>query len=386
MQEINVALIGYNFMGKAHSHAFENVPFFFDHGVKPVKKVIVGRTEHLVKQAAERFGWEEFATDWRDVIHREDIHVIDIATPTSSHIEIALEAAKAGKHIFCEKPLAMDAHEAHRMFEAAEQAGIVHMLGHNYRRVPAIGLAKKLIQDGRLGDIHHFRGVYLQDWLLDPNFPASWKLNKKVAGSGPHGDLNAHIVDLARYLVGEIDKVVGMEKTFVDKRPKVKVDDQLSSKLTAKGEMTEYEAVTVDDTTAFLAKFKNGAVGTFEATRFAGGRKNHERIEINGSKGSLVFDFERMNELEFWSNEDDLEVQGFRRIMVTEDVHPYINAWWPPGHIIGYQNTFVNEFADFFKAIKDKQQVYPNFYDGVMNNKVLDAVTKSIQSLTWENV
>ncbi len=167
----------------------------------------------------------------------------------------------------------MDALEAHRMFEAAEQAGIVHMLGHNYRRVPAIGLAKKLIQDGRLGDIHHFRGVYLQDWLLDPNFPASWKLNKKVAGSGPHGDLNAHIVDLARYLVGEIDKVVGMEKTFVDKRPKVKVDDQLSSKLTAKGEMTEYEAVTVDDTTAFLAKFKNGAVGTFEATRFAGGRK-----------------------------------------------------------------------------------------------------------------
>jgi len=384
--EINVALIGYKFMGKAHSHAIDNVSFFFKHGVKPVKKVIVGRTEHLVKQAAEDFGWEEYATDWREVVGREDIHVIDIASATNNHMEIALEAAKAGKHIFCEKPLAMNASEAKQMLDAAEETGVIHMLGHNYRRVPAIGLAKKLIEDGRLGHINHFRGIYLQDWLLDPNFPASWKLDKKVAGSGPHGDLNAHIIDLARYLVGDIDRVIGMDKTFVDKRPKVITEDQLSSKLSAKGELTEFEPVTVDDTTAFLAKFKNGAVGTFEATRFAGGRKNHEHFEINGSKGSLVFNFERMNELEFWSSEDDLEIQGFRKILVTEDVHPYISAWWPPGHIIGYQNTFVNEFADFFKAIKEKEQVQPNFYDGWLNNQVLDAVTRSIETLTWEKV
>lgn len=386
MQEINIALIGYKFMGKAHSHGIDNAPFFFKQAVKPIKKVIVGRTEHLVKQAAEEFGWEEYATDWREVIRREDIHVIDIATPTILHAEIAIEAAKAGKHIFCEKPLSMNADEAREMLEAVREAGIVHMLGHNYRRVPAIALAKKLIDEGRLGQIYHFRGVYLQDWLLDPNFPTSWKLDKKVAGTGPHGDLNSHIIDLARYLVGEVDTVVGMNKTFVDKRPTVTVDDTLSSNLTARGDSSQYQDVTVDDATAFLAKFKNGALGTFEATRFAGGRKNHERIEINGSKGSIVFDFERMNELEFWSNEDDIEVQGFRRILVTEGVHPYIHAWWPPGHIIGYQNTFVNEFADFFKAIKEKQQVHPNFYDGLMNSKVLDAVTKSIQSRTWEDV
>jgi predicted dehydrogenase len=386
MQEINVALIGYKFMGKAHSYAIDNAPFFFKDGVKPIKKVIVGRTEHLVKQAADEFGWEEYATDWREVIHRDDIDVIDIATPTDSHLEIALEAAKAGKHIFCEKPLGMNANEAKQMLDAADKAGVVHMLGYNYRRVPAIGLAKKLIDEGRLGEIYHFRGVYLQDWLLDPNFPASWKLDKKVAGSGPHGDLNAHIIDLARYLVGEIDTVVGMDKTFVEKRPKVKIDEKLSSDLSARGDASQYQDVTVDDATAFLAKFKSGALGTFEATRFAGGRKNHERIEINGSKGSIVFDFERMNELEFWSNEDDLEVQGHKRIMVTEGVHPYISAWWPPGHGIGYQNTFVNEFADFFKAIRDNEQVYPNFHDGWMNNKVLDAVTKSISSETWQSV
>jgi predicted dehydrogenase len=386
MKQLNVALIGYNFMGKAHSYALDNVSFFFKDVVKPVKKVIVGRTEHLVKQAAENFGWEEYATDWKEVIKRDDIDVIDIATPTFSHVEIAIEAAKAGKHIFCEKPLAMNAQEAKQMLDAAQEAGVIHMLGHNYRRVPAIGLAKRLIEDGKLGEIYHFRGVYLQDWLLNPDFPTSWKLDKKIAGSGPHGDLNSHMIDLARYLVGEIDTVVGMEKTFISKRPKYQVNETLTGNLTAIGDASHLEDVTVEDTAAFMAKFKNGAHGMFEASRMAGGRKNHERFEINGSKGSLVFNFECMNELEFWSNEDDIEIQGFRKILVTEGVHPYINAWWPPGHIIGYENTFVNQFADFLIAIQNQKAVYPDFHDGWMNNKVLDAVTKSIKSKTWENV
>lgn len=386
MRELNVALIGYNFMGKAHSYALDNTPFFFKNGVKPVKKVIVGRTAHLVKQAAENYGWQEYATDWRTIVNRSDIDVVDIATPTNSHMEIAIEAVKAGKHVFCEKPLAMNADEAKRMLDAAEQAGVVHMLGHNYRRVPAIALAKKLIADGKLGEIYHFRGVYLQDWLLDPNFPTSWKLDRKIAGSGPHGDLNAHIIDLARYLVGEIDQVVGMDKTFIAKRPKFQVNEQLSGNLTAQGDQSQLEEVTVEDAAAFLAKFDNGALGTFEATRLAGGRKNHERIEINGSKGTLAFNFESMNELEFWSKEDPVEIQGFRKILVTEDVHPYIGVWWPPGHIIGYENTFVNQFADFFEAIVNQRKISPDFHDGWMNNKVLDAVTRSIATSKWEKV
>jgi predicted dehydrogenase len=386
MGQLNIALIGYKFMGKAHSFGIEAAPFFFKDDIKPVKKLICGRTEHLVKQAAEEFGWEWYCTDWREVIERDDIDIIDIATPTLNHKEIAIAAAKAGKHIFCEKPLAMNASEAKEMYEAAEKHKVKHMLGHNYRRVPAIALAKKLIEEGKLGKIYHFRGVYLQDWIMDPEFPAIWKLDKKVAGSGPHGDLNAHIVDLARYLVGEVDKVVGMQETFIKKRPKPVVEEKLSTMLTAEGEAKkEYVDVTVDDTTSFLAKFKNGAVGTFEATRFAGGRKNHERIEINGSKGTIVFNFERMNELEYWSNEDDLEVQGFRTILVTEACHPYISNWWPAGHVIGYENTFVNEFADFFKCIEEDKMPQPNFYDGWKNNQVLDAVTKSVETGTWQN-
>ncbi|MCR8633044.1 Gfo/Idh/MocA family protein [Paenibacillus radicis (ex Xue et al. 2023)] len=385
MNKLNVALVGYNFMGKVHSHAMDNVSFFFKSELQPVKKVIVGRTEHLVKQAAENFGWESYETDWRKAIHREDIDAVLICSSTNTHMEIAIEAAAAGKHILCEKPLALTAVEAKKMLDAAEAAGVVHMLGHNYRRVPAICLAKKLIDDGKLGELYHFRGVYLQDWLLDPQFPTSWKLDKNIAGSGPHGDLNAHLIDLARYLVGEVDQVVGMEKTFITKRPKVKVDATLGADFSkVKGDVAEMVEVTVDDTTSFLAKFKNGTMGTFEATRMAGGRKNYEQIEINGTKGSLVFNFEQMNELQYWSKEDDVEVQGFRKILATEDVHPYVHAWWPPGHIIGYQNTFVNQLADFIDAIRQNKAASPNFYDGWLNNQVLDAVSRSTKSLTWE--
>jgi len=283
--------------------------------------------------------------------------------------------------------MAMTAQEAKQMYEEAQKAGIVHMLGHNYRRVPAIAFAKKLIEEGKLGTIYHFRGVYLQDWIMDPSFPVTWQLDKNTAGGGPHMDLNSHVVDLARYLIGEIDSVVGMKETFIKKRPKAAVGEKLNTMLTADGKVeTEMVDVTVEDAAAFLARFKNGAIGTFEATRFAGGRKNHERIEINGSKGTLVFNFERMNELEFWSNEDDLALQGFRRRLGTEPVHPDISAWWLAGHVIGYENTFVNEFADFFEWIRDNKQAHPNFYDGWKNMQVLDAVKRSFESLTWEKV
>lgn len=384
MKALNVALIGYNFMGKAHSFALDNVSFFFQDIVKPVKKVIVGRTEHLLVEAANQFGWEEHSTNWQEVVQRDDIDVVFIATPTRSHAEIAIAAAKAGKHIFCEKPLAFNAEEAKLMLEAAKQANVIHMLGHNYRRVPAIALAKHMIEAGKLGEIYHFRGLYLQDWLLNPEFPMSWKLDKEVAGSGPHGDLNSHLIDLARYLVGEIEQVIGMEQTFIKQRPKVKAESSLSANLSVQGDRSHMEQVTVEDAAAFMAKFDNGAIGTFEASRVAGGRKNYNRIEMNGSKGSISFNFENMNELAFWSNEDDEELQGFRNILVTESSHPYIQAWWPPGHIIGYENTFVNQFADFFQAIQHNKQVYPNFYDGWKNNQVLDAVSQSISSGSWK--
>jgi len=383
VRELNVALIGYNFMGKAHSYAISNAAFFFQYGVKTVKKVIVGRTASLVKIAADEFGWQEYATDWKDVIARDDIDIVCVATPTSSHKDIALAALKAGKHVLCEKPLGMNAEESKLMWDAASEAGVVHMLGHNYRRVSALALAKQLIDEGRLGDIYHFRGVYLQDWLADPHAPMSWRLNKEIAGSGPNGDLNAHLIDLARYLVGDIASVIGMDKTFVEQRPAQKRE---SRKLGEAGHAAQLEDVTVEDAAAFLAKFKNGALGTFEASRMASGRKNYECIEINGSKGSLSFNFERMNELQFWTKEDGPDIQGFRTILATEEVHPYMQAWWPAGHPLGYQNTLVNQFADFIYAIHNHNQVEPNFYDGWMCNRVLDAVSHSIQTLTWEPV
>lgn len=387
MKKANIGMIGYRFMGKAHSFGITNSSFFFNTGIAPVKKIICGTKEHLVKQAAEAFGWEEYCTDWKEVVAREDIDIIDIATPTAFHMDIAIAAAKAGKHVFCEKPLAMNAAQAKAMLEAAQEAGVVHMLGHNYRRVPALVLAKKMIQDGRIGEIRHFRGVYLQDWIMDASYPVTWQLNKKIAGFGAHADLNSHLVDMSRYLVGEIDRVIGTDETFIKRRPKAAAGETLNTMLTADGKVeTETEDVTVDDATAFLARFKNGAMGTFEASRFAGGRKNHKRLEINGSKGSIVFDFEKMNELEFWSGEDEPEVQGFRKILVTEGCHPYISAWWPAGHIIGYENTFVNEFADFFQCIHENKPAQPDFHDGWKNCQVLDAVEKSIQTGTWEHV
>ncbi|MEK7395570.1 MAG: Gfo/Idh/MocA family oxidoreductase [Candidatus Poribacteria bacterium] len=377
-RQINVALIGYKFMGKAHSHAYKVMDFFFKRDCIPVMKVICGRHESPLKAAAKTWGWEEYNTSWEHVVERKDIDLVDIASPQNTHRDIAIAAAKAGKHILLEKPTAMNAQEASEMLDAVKKAGVKHMIGFNYRRVPAIVLAKRLIQEGKIGRIFHWRACYLQDWIVDENFPLIWKLKKEIAGAGAHGDLNSHLIDLARYLVGEIKSVLGMKQTFIKQRPLPDDSDELNTMLTA-GAGRDMGEVTVDDATSFLAEFENGTMGSFEATRFASGRKNFNSFEIYGSKGSLCFNFESMNELLYFSREDENYTQGFKRILATEGSHPYINAWWPPGHIIGYEHTFVNQIADFMECIANDTMPEPNFYDGLRNQQVMDAVMESAE-------
>lgn len=377
MKKLNVGMIGYKFMGKAHSNAWKKAPYFFDTPVEPVLKVICGRHEGPLKAFADRWGWEEIETDWKKVIEREDIDIVDIGVPTHLHHEIALAAAKAGKHIFCEKPMAVSYDQAKEMFEAAKENGITHYLNHNYRRCPAVRLAKQLIDEGKIGRIFHWRGAYLQSWIIDPQFPLTWHLQKETAGSGPHYDLNSHSVDLARYLVGEIKSVACMTAQFIPERPLP--DEEAAG--TFKGATTGegMGKVTVEDAAFMLVEFENGALGSFEATRFAPGRKNYNYFEIYGSKGSIIFDLERMNELKFFSNEDPENAQGFRTIIATEACHDYMENWWPPGHIIGYEHEFVHAVVDFLTAVENGTTIEPNFYDGMKEMQILDAGLKSAE-------
>lgn len=380
-KELRFGLIGYKFMGKAHSHALRDVSMFFDLPAKPVMRVLCGRDAAGVQQAADKFGWESVETRWERVIERDDVDVVDISTPSDSHKEIALAAAKAGKHILCEKPLALTVADAKEMLETVQKAGVKHMTGFNYRRVPAVQLAKKLIQEGFIGRIFHFRATYLQDWIIDPDFPLVWRLQKEIAGQGPLGDLGAHIIDLGRFLVGEIDEVAGATETFIKERPLPEAQGGLSATAGA-----EKGRVTVDDAAIFVARFQGGALGSFEATRFAAGRKNYNRFEINGSEGSLVFNLEQLNQLEVYSRNDPAFAQGFKTILVTETVHPYMNAWWPPGHIIGYEHTFVHEMADLIRGIAEDVPVTPDFVDGVRCQEVLEAVESAAAQRSWVKV
>ena len=379
---VTVGLIGYQFMGKAHSNAYRQVGRFFDLPVKVRMKTICGRTESAVKAAADSFGWEGYETDWRKVVEDPEIDVIDVATPGSAHCEIVVAAAEAGKAVFCEKPIGNTLAEAQKMIEAVRQAGVPNGVNHNYRKAPAIALAKRMIEDGRIGTVYHMRAVYLQDWISDPAFPLVWRLQKDVAGSGAHGDLNSHLIDIARYLVGEFEEVSGHMHTFVKERPLVGVvDDKLGA--TASKEMGE---VTVDDVSMFLAKFKCGALGTFESTRFAVGRKNCMRWEINGSKGALAFSLERMNELEFYDDGDPPDSHGFKLIQATEAEHPYAGNYWPVGHIIGYEQTFINLVADALTAMSEGRDISPSLEDGYQNQRVMDAVERSHESRGWVQV
>jgi predicted dehydrogenase len=328
-------------------------------------KVVVGRTQAKVAEARERLGFEEHATSWAEVIERRDIDIVDVCTPGDSHAPIAIAAAQAGKAILCEKPLANTVADAEAMLAAVRKAKVVHMLCHNYRRVPAVALAKQIIDDGQLGEIRHYRGVYLQDWIVDPLFPRNWRLEKARAGSGALGDILSHTLDLSRYLVGEPVEVSGLLKTFITERP---LPDQPGQRA----------PVDVDDSAQALVRFASGAVGYYEGTRLAPGRKNYNRLEINGSTGSLCWDLERMNELDVYVDSGPLS--GFRTISVTNPKHPYIAAWWPPGHIIGYEHSFTHTVHDFLQAIASGVPPTPNFEDGVRNQRVLDAIVRSSET------
>lgn len=382
-RKLNVALIGYQFMGKAHSNTYRQVARFFDDlEVEPVLKVICGRNEENVRKAAQKYGWEEYDTSWERVVERKDIDLVDVSVPGNMHAPVAIAAANAGKMVLCEKPLANTLAEARQMYEAVQKNSVPNALCHNYRFAPAVQLAKQLIDEGRIGKIYHFRGTYLQDWIVDPNFPLVWRLQKEVAGSGAHGDLNAHLIDMARFLVGEIAEVSGMMETFIKQRPKLAASDDRLGGVAS----TEMGEVTVDDAALFLVRFENGAIGSIEATRFALGRKNYNRFEINGSKGSLVFNMERMNELEVYFQDDPPHVRGFRVVQASDSVHPFMSAWWPVGHIIGYEHTFVNLVYTMLKAF-DKGEVFkPNFEDGVRNQAVLEAVDVSSQQKRWVSI
>jgi predicted dehydrogenase len=373
---LGVGLIGYAFMGAAHSQAWRTAPRFFDLPLRPELRVLAGRDATRVAEAAGKLGWDATETDWRRVLERDDVGLVDVCTPGDTHAEIAIAALDAGKHVLCEKPLANTVAEAEAMADAAARAaarGVRSMVGFTYRRVPAIGLARRLVAEGRLGRIRHVRAAYLQDWIADPSAPMSWRLEKERAGSGALGDIGAHVVDLTQFITGEtVTGVSALLETFVEERPLPAAAGSLSG-VAGEG----MGRVTVDDAAVFLARFSGGAVATFEATRFALGRKNGIRIEINGSEGSLAFDFEDMNVLEFFDGTEPAERAGFRRIIVTEPEHPYVAAWWPAGHGLGYEHGFTHQVVDLVTAIAKDEDPVPSFADGLQVQRVLDAVERS---------
>lgn len=375
-KKIGVGMLGYAFMGKAHTNAFIQFPFIFPGSPVPVLSAIAGRSEKAVEQAANLYGYRRWYTDWRDLVKDESVQVVDNGLPNDLHEMPCIQAAELGKDIICEKPLGRDAKESERMLRAVEKAGVKNMVGYNYRFIPAIRLARQFIQEGKIGKVIEFRASYLQDWIMDPYFPLVWRLQKSVAGSGALGDLGTHVVDLARFLLGDVDSTVGMTKTFIEERPLVGNDSK-------KGK------VEVDDAFIALLKFKSGAIGSVEASRFAAGRKNFQRIEVHGLEGSLSFNLERLNELQFYSRKDGQEELGFRTISVTEPVHPYYKNWWPPGHVIGWEHAMVNEMYHFFTAVAEDKPVEPfgaTFYDGHMADRVTDSITRSVASGRWETV
>ena len=366
---LGVGMVGYAFMGAAHSQAWRTAPHVFDLPLQPSMAVLCGRDAAAVRTAATRLGWTAAETDWRALIKRDDVDLVDVCAPGDLHAEVAIAALEAGKHVLCEKPLANTMAEAEAMAAAAARAasrGVRAMTGFNYRRVPAVALARQLVTEGRIGQIRHVRSSYLQDWLVDPSFPLTWRLQRERAGSGALGDLGAHIVDLAQYLTGElIAGVSAATATFVAERPLAE----------APGGAPRSGPVTVDDAAVFIARLRSGALASFEATRFATGRKNQLRIELNGDRGSLAFDLERLNELQFCDRADD--PAGFRRIGVTEPGHPYLSAWWPPGHVLGWEHTFTHQVRDLVTAIAAGTDPTPSFQDGLQVQRVLAAVEQS---------
>ncbi len=372
MRELGVALIGTKFMGKAHANAYRQAQAFFSLPVTPKLVVACGTNAQETQEFAAHFGFRRTTTVWEEAVWAEDVALVDISAPNDLHAPIALAAARAGKAVFCEKPLARNLAEAQGMLRAVREAGVPHMICFNYRFFPAMQLAKRLIADGALGEIHHVHVLYLQDWGLTPGLPLTWRFQKERAGSGALGDTAVHIVDLARFLVGEITEVTGLLATFVRERP--------FPNGPGKGR------VDVDDAAAFLARFQSGATGVFETSRVALGRKNFMHLEVNGSQGSLFWNAEDPNWLWFYSREDPPHQRGFRRILVTEEVHPYAKSWWPTGHILGYEHTFVHAVVELLQALGEGRNPEPSFVDGVKAQAVLEAVLLSGESRRWERV
>jgi predicted dehydrogenase len=378
-----VALIGYGFMGAAHSQAWRVAPRFFDLPVEPRMSVVVGRDRLRVEAAGERLGWIETETEWRRVIERDDIDLVDICSPGATHVEIAIAALEAGRHVLCEKPLANSVEEAHRMVDAARRAaarGVYAMVGFSYRRVPAITFARNLVAAGRIGELRQVRALYMQDWLVDAEGPMTWRLDKDLAGSGSLGDIGAHAIDAVQFVTGRrVESVSGILETLVSERPLLAESIGLSGTASR-----ERGRVTVDDVALFTARLEGGVLGSFEATRYATGRKNAFRLEFSGSMGAIAFDLERMNELDFYDGADPVGLRGFHRILVTEPEHPYMAAWWPTGHGIGYEHPFSHQVRDLLVDIAAGIQPRPSFDDGLQVQRVLDAVeTSSAAGSSW---
>jgi len=371
-RRIGVALLGYAFMGKSHSHAYKSMPhFFYPPPAVPELVVIYGRHEDRVREAAKNYGFKRYTTDWRAAVRDPEVEIVDNSLPNNMHVDPTIEAIEAGKHVICEKPLARNAEEARVLRDAARRSKVKTMVAFNYRFVPAVQLARQLVKDGVIGKVYHFRARYLQDWIVDPNFPLVWRLRAEEAGSGPLGDLGSHIIDLARFIVGEVSAVTGVVKTFIEERP-------LPEDPSKKGK------VTVEDAFAATVEFENGAIGTLEASRFATGRKNYNNFEINGENGSIEFNLERLNELRVYLREwEDKGLTGWADVLVTERRHPYIDRYWPSGHIIGWEHTFINEVYHFVKAIVNDEEIGPigaTFEDGYRCNVIMDAILESAKT------
>jgi predicted dehydrogenase len=384
---LGVGMVGYAFMGAVHSQAWRNAGRFFDLPYDIDMTALGGRDKDAVTAAAAKLGWSGVETDWRRLVERPDVDLVDVCTPGDSHCEISIAALEAGKHVLCEKPLANTVAEAEAMVAAAERAaqrGVRSMVAFNYRRVPALALARRLVADGRLGTIRHVRAQYLQDWIVDPQFPLVWRLQKDRAGSGALGDIGAHIVDAAQFVTGQkVTGVSAVTETFVKQRPLLAAT---GGGLTAVAAEATGE-VTVDDAALFTARLSDGALASFEATRFATGRKNAMRLEINGSDGSLAFDFEAMNELQFHDATVESATGGFTKILVTEPDHPYLSGWWPPGHLIGYEHSFAHEVVDLLHDLAENRDPAPSFADGLQVQQVLAAVEASAaDSSRWTTV
>jgi len=375
-KNLNIGLIGYGFMGRAHSNAFLQANRFFDLPYQPVLKSVCARNAGRVKSFAEKWGYESTENDWCKLIERPDIDLIDIASPNDTHAEIAIAAAKAGKMVLCEKPLGRNASEARSMTEAAESAKVPNMVWYNFRRVPAVTLLKNLLDEGRFGRIFHYRAKFLQDWTISQDLPQGgeglWRLDIAVAGSGVTGDLLAHTIDTAMWLNGPITEVAAMTETFIKER-----------KHTLTGRI---EPVGIDDASAFLCRFENGSLATFEATRYARGHKALYTLEINGEHASAAWDLHDLHRIQYFDHRDEGQVRGWRSVHITDGDHPYMKHWWVPGLQIGYEHTFTHQFADFLQALDQGKQTAPTFRDALATDQVTDAVLKSAKTRQWERV